>query len=325
MRRDRRIFYATVAKNFRAFQSAIVAIAVRQHRCVTRAQLLALGVGSHAIAYWVRTGRLHRVHQGVYCVGTPPTTPLERAAAAVLACGAGAALSHGSALTLWGFQERWVMPLHMTVPGDRRRPGIVIRQVPGLTRADIRTHLGLRVTSPARTVLDCAPDLPAKRLVRIVNDGRRSGLLRLPALTDVIQRFPRHPGCARVRPLLERPTGPTRSEFEDAFLAFCDRFGFPRPKVNVEVNGHEVDAFFEAEGVIVEMDSWDFHQDRASFENDRNRDVDNLVTGLVTYRLTWERMNGGDPGHEAGRLRKVLKGASRGSSRARRSGPGRPT
>jgi hypothetical protein len=217
------------------------------------------------------------------------------------------------------------MPLHVSVPGDRRRPGIVVHQAPKLTRADSRTHLGIRVTSPARTVLDCAPDLSAKRLVRIVNDGRRSGLLRLPALTDVIQRFPRHPGSASLRPLLERPVGPTRSEFEDAFLPFCDRFGLPRPEVNVKVNGYEVDAFFEAEGVIVELDSWDFHQDRTSFENDRNRDVDNLVTGLVTYRLTWERMNGGDPEYEAGRLQQVLRGASRGSSRARRSGPGRPT
>jgi hypothetical protein len=105
-------------------------------------------------------------------------------------------------------------------------------------------------------------------------------------------------------------------------VPFCDRFGFPRSKVNVKINGYEVDAFFEAEGVIVELDSWGFHQDRDSFENDRNRDVDNVVTGLVTYRLTWDRMIG-DPEHEARRLGKVLK--SRGSGRARRSGPARPT
>jgi hypothetical protein len=296
-----------VAKKIHAFQDAIVAAAVRQHRNVKRAQLLALGVGSDAIAYWVRNGRLHRVHQGVYSVGTPPTTPLERAAAAVLACDPGAALSHGSALTLWGFQKRWDPPLHVTVPGDRRRPGIVIHRVPKLTRADVRTHLGIRVTSPARTVLDCAPDLPARRLARIVNDGQRTGLLRLAALTDVIQRFPLHPASARLKPLLERPTGPTRSEFEDALVPFCDRFGLPRPQVNVKVNGYEVDAFFEAEGVIVELDSWGFHQDRSSFENDRNRDADNLVTGLVTYRLTWDRMTGADPAREAARLHKVLK------------------
>lgn len=321
-----------MAEEIRSIDETLTALAP-QHRCVTRAQLLALGLGSAAITYRARHGRLYRVHEGVYTIGGPPRTPIERACAAVLACGPGAALSHGSALTLWGFQKRWDLPLHVTVPGDRRRPGLVVHQVPGLTRADIRTHLGIRVTSPARTVLDCAPDLPAKRLARIVNDGRRSGLVRLPALTDMIHRFPRHPGCARLKPFLERPVGPTRSEFEDVLLPFCDRFGFPRPQVNVKINGYEVDAYFEAEGVIVELDSWGFHQDRESFENDRNRDVDNLVAGLVTYRLTWERMIG-DPEHEARRLGKVLKdrsraaglkGASRGSSRARRSGPGRPT
>ena len=72
-------------------------------------------------------------------------------------------------------------------------------------------------------------------------------------------------GAKRLLPFIERPTGPTRSEFERAFIAFCERFGLPRPLVNARVNGVEVDAFFPEHGLIVELDGWDFHSSRESF------------------------------------------------------------
>jgi hypothetical protein len=296
---------------------AIVALAGRQHGNVTRAQLLRLGLGRAAIAYRVRTGRLYRAHLGVFAVGRPPRTPLERAAAAVLACGAGAALSHESALTLWGFTQDWPTPWHVTAAGHRRRPGIETHRASGLIRADLRTQLGIRVTSPARTVLDCAPRLPDKRLVRIVADGRRSGKLRVSELSDVARRFRHHPGAACLAPVLEAPGAPTRSEFEEAFIAFCRRFGLPAPIVNTVVCGHEADALFAASGLIVELDGWDFHRDRHVFESDRDRDADTLAGGLATVRITWERLTQA-PDREAARLRMILAGRStpaRGSAR----------
>ena len=53
--------------------------------------------------------------------------------------------------------------------------------------------------------------------------------------------------------------------------------------------------------MIVELDGWAFHRDRVSFESDRNRDADTLAAGLVTVRITWERMTT-EPQHEADRL-----------------------
>ena len=49
----------------------------------------------------------------------------------------------------------------------------------------------------------------------------------------------------------------TRSAFEDRFLAFCQRYGLPRPLVNHSINGYEVDIYFEAERVIVERTELD--------------------------------------------------------------------
>ncbi len=280
-----------------------MAIARRQHRNITRAQLLALGFTPSGIHRLVRAGWLHREHLGVYAVGTPATTPIEHAAAAVLAGGGGAALGHPSALALWGWVKRWPSPIHVVTQTDRRPSGLTVHRTTKLARSDIRTHLGIRVTSPARTLLDCAPIMP---ITRAVNDALRSPYLTQTQLADVCARNPKHPGTRLLAEFLDLTSGPTRSEFEDAFPEFCVTFDLPVPRLNVIVCGYEVDAYFPDHGVIVELDGWAFHRDRVTFESDRNRDADTLAAGLVTVRITWARMTA-DPRHEADRLHGILE------------------
>jgi len=81
----------------------IARIAARQHGVITLAQLSALGVGRASVTRRLRSGRLHRLHRGVYAVGHTAPSEYQRYMAAVLACGPGAALSHQSAAYLWGF------------------------------------------------------------------------------------------------------------------------------------------------------------------------------------------------------------------------------
>lgn len=284
----------------------VAALAARQHGLVTRRQLIGLGLGESAINYRCQNGRLFRVHRGVYAVGRWPATPVERAAAAVLACGPGAALSHGSALSVWGFVSGWREPYHVTSARLHVRPGIVTHEARGLTRADIRTQLGIRVTSPARTFLDCAIELGPHRLPRVAADARRSGHLHVAQIADVLDRFRFHPGRT---PLLEALGGlqqPTRSELEEAFLAFCRRYGLPQPRVNSYPWRFECDMLFEAERVIVELDGWDFHRDRYAFEGDRDRDVELAVLGYFPIRITWKRLIE-HPEREARRLHQLLR------------------
>jgi hypothetical protein len=284
---------------------AIAEIADSQHGNITREQLVGLGLSRDQIDRRVRAGRLPLVHRGVYSVGRPPKTAQEHAHAAVLACGEGAALSHRSALALWGLGEwRW-SAIHVAVTGDRRPKGIKVHRSSGLTGRDIRTHAGIRMTSPARTILDCARTLTDKQLNRAVNDGRRSPQAHLRAwhLSDIIGRFPSHPGAKKPRRFTEVEGGPARSDWEDAFPAWCAEHGLPPPVMGAIVAGHEVDALFPAEKVIVELDSWEFHQDRGSFESDRDRDADALAAGHVTVRITWGRMTAG----EAERLHRILE------------------
>ena len=55
-------------------------------------------------------------------------------------------------------------------------------------------------------------------------------------------------------------------------------------------------------GLIVELDSAEFHQDPIAFRADRERDAETLAHGFATVRITWDRMNV----REAKRLRAIL-------------------
>jgi hypothetical protein len=284
---------------------AIATLAHRQRGYVTRPQLLELGLGPDAIKYRLKVGRLIRVYAGVYAVGRIPTWPVDRAAAAVLACGPGAVLSHGSAAALWGSFRRWDFPFEVTARDARRRKGIRVHRSTTLTRRDITTQLGVRVTSPARTLLDIAPRVSDKTLTRAVNDARIARHLHLSRLAELLCRCPRHPGAARLRRFVERPNGPTRSEFEDAFVEFTARHGLPVPQVNATVDGREVDAWFEAERLIVELDGYGAHSTKDAFETDRERDAANLAADRETFRITWDRMMQ-TPDTEARRLHAIV-------------------
>ncbi|HEV7175129.1 MAG TPA: type IV toxin-antitoxin system AbiEi family antitoxin domain-containing protein [Solirubrobacteraceae bacterium] len=292
----------------RPIDQSIGRLAGRQRGYVTRVQLLELGLGAEAIVYRVRAGELIRVHNGVYALGHAPRAFVDRAYAAVLACGRSALLSHGSAASLWGIYDRWWTPFEVIVETARRRPGIRVHRV-ALDRKDVRRHLGIRVTSPARTVFDIAPRLTDKALTRAVNELRIERLLKLEQLAELTSRLPRHRGASRVKPLIETSTGPTRSELEDAFVAFTERFGLPRPEMNARIAGYEVDALFREQRVIVELDGYQFHGTRQAFEKDRERDAATLAAGLVTVRITWERLTE-TPETEADRLNAIIAGRS---------------
>ncbi len=284
----------------------IARLAARQHGHATYSQLLAAGLSRTQIDRRVQDGRLIRMYAKVYAVGYVPITPIARAHAAVLACGPGAVLSHVSAAALWGWHDTWPRVPEVSTTKDRRLKGIRVHHVTRLDRPDRTRQLGVPVTSPARTHLDLAPRLPEDRLTRMFNDARLEHHLRPDALVDVVYRLPSASGASRIIRLLARMAegGPTKSQLEDAFRAFVRRFGLPEPQVNVKVAGLEVDICYPEQRVIIEVDSWLHHGDRAAFEEDRLRDSITTAAGFRTVRVTAERLNQA----EADRIRAILNG-----------------
>jgi hypothetical protein len=116
-----------------------VELADRQQGCVTRVQLRARGFGDGRVDSWLRNGRLHPLHPGVYLVGHRAEPPHAREMAAVLACGDGAVLSHRSAAHVWwgSAEEPRPHPIEVTVVGRKIKSKHEIRiHVTGLLDGD---------------------------------------------------------------------------------------------------------------------------------------------------------------------------------------------
>src|SRR6478672_7209744 len=111
--------------------AAIARIAAGQYGVVTRAQLAAAGLGRGSIEHRIAAGRLHRIHRRVYLVGHPVPPRFACEMAAVLAAGQGAALSHGTAASMWSLPCDDPNEIHVTVPGrdPGSHPGIRIHRV----------------------------------------------------------------------------------------------------------------------------------------------------------------------------------------------------
>jgi hypothetical protein len=256
----------------------------RQLGHVTRAQLLDAGWSTGAIKSHVRRGLLIPVHAGVYAVGHIPKHAHARSMAAVLAGGAGAALSHAAAAALWDVLD-WPATLEIVSPRQHRRPGLRCHRSKTLTRRDIRRRHGVPVTSPARTVLDLAPRLDDLPLQRLINDLRVAGHLNTTAFKDLCAR------SSRIEALLGDSERPTRSPPEDLFRAFLIRRGIPLPEFNVTVDGREVDALYREQKLIVEIDSWGYHGDRPAFRRDRRKDGRALAGGYRTLRVVTDQLD----------------------------------
>ena len=131
----------------------------RQYGVVTRGQLLAAGVGETGIKERVRTGRLIRLHRGVFALGHRELRREGHWLAAVLACGPGAVLSHVDAAAHWNIRQSAAALVHVTVPtraGRVRRRGLRIHRSGRLAAEQVTVHEGIPVTTLARTLLDLA-------------------------------------------------------------------------------------------------------------------------------------------------------------------------
>lgn len=271
------------------------ALAAGQHGVVARRQLLGAGISRRRIDYYLKKGWLAPLHLGIYQAG-PVAAPRQREMAALLACGEGTALSHRSAAALWELLPHPGPAFPVAVSAMRnlrgRRSGIRIHRVSSLGADEVSSLDSLRLTNPARTLLDLASVLTARDLERALARADREHLLDRGQLEQLLLRYSRRPGGAVLRTLLTSQDGPvlTRSEAEERFLALIREGGLHPPEMNVLVQGFEVDAFWRAERLVVEIDGYAFHSARAAFERDRLRDGVLAAAGLRVVRITWHQL-----------------------------------
>jgi very-short-patch-repair endonuclease len=161
-----------------------------------------------------------------------------------------------------------------------------------LEPTDVTELERIPITRPARTIVDLAGVGGRKVLARAVAHAERRGLVDREELEHAIARGANLRGIGTLRRLLgsDAPHPFIRSEAEEVFRDLVRRARLPRPEVNVSVKGFEVDFYWRAQRLVVEVDGFNFHASRTAFENDRRRDVELAGAGIRVLRITWRQL-----------------------------------
>lgn len=300
---------------------ALAKLATAQHGVVAARQLRLLGYSSSAIGRRAESGRLLRIHRGVYAVGHARLSLRGRWMAAVLAAGPGALLSHRAAAALWELRPPPSGAIDVVVPGRRRRRarGIRCHSARTIDDADRASVDGIPVTAIERTMLDYAEVASAQRLRFAFETAERLERVDGSKLDALRARSRGRHGLKPLAAALDALRGPapwTQSELELRFLELVRAASLPEPQTNVVIAGVTVDFYWPAGGLVVEVDGFRFHRTRASFESDRRRDARLQIVGCRVIRVTQERIERGRRSL-VGDLRALLS-VSTGSARAGR-------
>jgi very-short-patch-repair endonuclease len=173
------------------------------------------------------------------------------------------------------------------LPGDRRRPGIVVHRRARLLQADVTERFGIPVTSPICTLVDIAPRLDRERLEAAINEADKRDLCDPERLRSALDEVGPRPGVAFLRETLDRRTFTlTDSALERRLLPIARRAGLARPLTQCLVNGFRVDFFWPELGLVVETDGLRYHRTPAEQGRDRLRDQTHAAAGLTPLRFT---------------------------------------
>jgi very-short-patch-repair endonuclease len=266
------------------------------------AQLLALGFSASQIHKWVASGRLYRVHRGVYSIAPPELlTRKGRYMAAVLACGPAAALSHRSAADLHELRATDRSKIDVIVPGEHKRivQGADVHRSRTLTTDGVIEVNRIPCTTLARTLLDLAGVVGRRPLERAIEQAEIREILDHADLNRQLERNQNTRAACRLRAVLadqDDRSAPTESELEERFLAVCRASGLPLPERQAYINLHDgepplrVDFVWRAQKLIVETDGGRYHRTRRAFESDRRKDQRLTLAGWRVLRITWRQL-----------------------------------
>jgi hypothetical protein len=277
----------------------ILRVAKGREGIITLAALEEAGLSRRSAAKRVSTGRLFRIHQGVYSI-IPPSllTPQGRKLAAVLACGEGAALSHLAAAVHTRFTGGAATPpriLDVTVPrrGGQRREGIRIHRSKTLRPQDVTEVYCVPCTTVARTILDVSDTLTGNRLEEVIDDAIRQDLVSCDQLLEQIAHNHGRPEATILASVLDHwdaLAALTENQLEKRLFAALQQAGLPLPQPQVWLDLHDggqrlrADFLYVQEMLILETDGWRTHGHRR--EQDSLRDQRAAAAGLRTLRIT---------------------------------------
>ena len=231
-------------------------------------------------------GLLQRLHRGVYAFGALSPAPEQRWAAALLAAGGGSALSHMTGATFYG-----QLPVRsiIEVTAPTRRRGDERLRIRVAKRFEVVERRGLRVTSPAQTLLDLAAI--SWPIDRMTHELAASGHVSLDDLRTFARNRRGEPGARALAKALDIPH--TRSRWERDFFEWVQRLeGVPVPRMNDGIAPLTVDCHWPEHGVVIELDTEQTHGTAWKRRDDAARDAYLQTKGKTVRRVRkedWDR------------------------------------
>lgn len=288
-------------------------LARRQHGVVGRWQLVDRGWSEGAIDKRIRSGRLHRLHAGVYSVGHRLVAKQGWWMAAVLASGPEALLSRRTAAALWGLRGYSGGAVHVIVPRKSTSSKRIRRHFSIVPPDERAVEEGIPVTSVHRTIFDLAATEDVDVVVALIREAEYLNRYDRLSLWDLLVRYPAKRGSRNLRFALERlreePSGRKRSRVEERFAPFLRRHRLPMPRFNDWIllgsKRYRADCHWPDPRLIVELDGWEGHSSRSAFQDDRARDRALKVAGYSVIHLTWNQLDD-EPSTIAADLRALL-------------------
>jgi very-short-patch-repair endonuclease len=231
----------------------------------------------------VLRSEITRTSRGIYRLAS---ADLARARAAELR----GAASHLSAAMLHGWE----------VASPATCPWITVPRNVGVSRdhgcfvfwADLAEEDG-RVTSPVRTVIDCARRLDFGPALAVADSALRHRDVTPAELVEAATAV-RGKGSARARRVAAHASGLAANPFESMLRALAIDAGLSvRPQVGISLGEDEVvhpDVVDNGRRVVLEADSWEFHTGKEAHGRDCRRYTLLVVHGWTVLRFTWRQV-----------------------------------
>ncbi len=283
------------------------------------------------------TGRWRRLRRGIYVTADDLARAEEDGRMHQLDCLAvllavdrpAAALSRGSAARLWGFPQRRRAGeglIQLTDPshGGTGR-GFHISRAP-LDRHEIAVRGPFRLTTPARTLIDCARALPLEDAVVAMDAALLADRVTRAHLREAVSRARSWRGGPSAVRALSLTAGRAESPLETRGRLRIVGAGLPTPELQVEIRSAGrlvgvVDAWFDQAAVAVEfdgrvkyMDPWRGRSPEQTLWDEKRREDELRSLDIRVVRIIDADLGATWPAKEA-RLRALLASPGPGTRR----------
>lgn len=273
----------------------------RQHGVIHRAQARAAGLTSNQIDNEVRRGRWHRCLPCVYSTSTT-LSGMARIWATMLWAGPRSVIAGRASLTAAALVTACPLTIAVYVASVRSHadpPGIDSIRTPVPDRA-WRWHRGLRITSPARTVLDLArwgdPEPPVPL---VLQRGAATVEQLNAALSDMTTLRGYSLALAATHRAMDNPWSPPEQDLHDALRRACVTGWSANSRITVSGRTVRPDIAFDRIMLAVEVEGRKYHSEAVNpdaFEKDARRRQVLENAGWFVLRFTATQIQRDLPG-----------------------------